>query len=124
MADTVSPPIAARIAGRFKARGTCVTYGQQMDQSGDFAKPWNHETRVNKTYEVFVFFQPDTEVRDPGSQVPTQRMVALMPKTPDFTPKTGDYMLDNFGKRYAVIDIVRVRPFGGDLLYKIGLSDA
>ena len=93
-------------------------------QAEDHVKPWSTETRVSKTHQVFVFFQPDTEVRDPGSQVPTQRMTALMPKTPAFTPKTGDYMIDNFGKRYAVLDIVRIRPFGGDLLYKIGLSDA
>ena len=124
MADTRSVRIASTIAGRFRARGTCVTYGEQVNKCEDHIKPWAEETRVSKTHQVFVFFQPDTEVRDPGSQVPTQRMTALMPKTPAFTPKTGDYMIDNFGKRYAVLDIVRIRPFGGDLLYKIGLSDA
>lgn len=123
MADPRSERIAANIHQRFADKAVKLTYGEVTDTVKDSLRPWADETRSEKLHDVFVFFQPDTMIRDATTQVPTQRMTALMSKIPSLTPKTGDYIIDNFGKRYAIIDVVRLRPFGGDLLYKVGLSD-
>lgn len=124
MTDPRSARIANNIFQRFKEVAVKLTYGEVTNTVEDSLRPWADETRTEKLHEVYVFFQPDTVIRDPTTQVPTQRMTVLMSKLPELTPKTGDYIIDNFGKKYAVVDVVRLRPFGGDLLYKVGLSDA
>lgn len=124
MTDPRSAGIAATINQQFIANAPELTYIEVLSRGDDSVRPWADDTREEKTHKVRLFFQPDTMIREPGSTVPTQRMTALMSKIPTLTPKTGDYIIDNFNKRYSIVDVVRIRPFGGDLLYKLGLSDA